>query len=75
MKRDGERKVAIDAGPTHFRVPVDDETMPLLMEQAAAARLPPASLLAVIVRDVLAHAKAEGMMFATLTAPTFSKKH
>ena len=58
---------------TTFRVLVDDETMPLLMERAAAAGCPPRLLLSIIVRDVLAHAKETGLSFAVVTPPTGSR--
>ena len=73
MSKDRSERVAPSAEPTHFRVPVDDETMPLLLEQAEAAGCPPRLLLSVIVREVLAHAKAEGLSFAVMTPASGSK--
>jgi len=74
MNRNGSKGAAIDAGMTHFRVPVDAETMPILMEQAKAAGCPPPLLLAVIVRDALAFAKASGLTLA-LGTPVSGSKH
>jgi hypothetical protein len=51
---------------THFRVSVDDETMPLLMEQAQLVHCPPPLLLSIIIRDVLTHAKETGLAFAVV---------
>ncbi len=73
MSRDRSERMASSAEPTHFLVPVDDETMPLLLEQAEVAGCPPRLLLAIIIRDVLAHAKAKGLAFAVATPPSGSK--
>ncbi|MDE2105514.1 MAG: hypothetical protein KGL39_50270 [Patescibacteria group bacterium] len=46
--------------PTIFRVPLDDETMEAVLEQAAAAKVPPRILIASVVRDVFLAMRAEG---------------
>jgi len=58
---------------TTFRVPVDDEHMPTLMEQAVAAGVDPPALLDVIVNDILAFAKRQGIQLVPRIEPKQTK--
>ncbi len=49
---------------TMFCVPLDDETMEAVMEQAEAAQVAPRDLIAAVVRDTFLMMKAEGVTFA-----------
>ncbi len=76
MSKIRSERAAHDAELTYFRVPLDDAAMVVLMEQAEAARCPPRLLLSIIVRSVLAHAKAEGLAFAAATIqPSTTSTH
>ena len=62
---------------TIMRVPLDDETMEAVLEQAEAVRVPPRELIAAVVRDTFLMMKEQGVTFARIEAgaspPTKSK--
>lgn len=63
--------------PTIFRVPLDDETMEAVLDQARAAKVPPRDLIAAVVRDTFLMMKEQGVLIARLDPgekpPTDSK--
>ena len=46
--------------PTIFRVPIDDETMIAVIEQAQETKTPPRDLIAAVVRSVFLYAQKSG---------------
>jgi len=64
--------------PTIMRVPLDDETMEAVLQQAEAAMVPPRDLIAAVVRDTFLTMKEQGVTFVRLAPgekPPSDSKH
>lgn len=63
---------------TVFRVPLDDETMEAVLQQAEAVKVPPRDLIAAVVRDTFLMMKQQGVTLARLEPgdkPPTNSKH